>query len=114
MDLDQVREELVRLFKSDDWEITRRAEKDGREILKRYMQFPTQVAIVDFVMDRLKAGYPFHEIRRGEPLGARVDGYVMNYSDEKVTDLYIELIIEDDRVWIISFHISKHAKEARV
>jgi hypothetical protein len=112
MELDQIRTELVHLFKSDAWEITRRAEKDAREILKRYMPFPTQVAIVDFVLARLEAGYPFHCIRRGEPLGSRPDGYVMNYSDEKVTDLYVELISEDDKAWIISFHISKHAKES--
>jgi len=49
-----------------------------------------------------------HKIKRGQPEGSLPDGYVMNNADGR--GLYIELIPEDDRAWVISFHTSKHYK----
>ncbi|MGH7173756.1 MAG: hypothetical protein ACRELG_26030 [Gemmataceae bacterium] len=106
--LRQIRDELVRLLEQDEWEITGRAESEGRQVLRRFMQFPTQFAIVRFALDLLKANHPLHAIERGEPPGSLGVGYVMNVSNEHVQDLYIELIIEDAKAWVISFHISKH------
>ncbi|HWG43390.1 MAG TPA: hypothetical protein VN688_11445 [Gemmataceae bacterium] len=106
--LRQAREELIRLIDKDEWHTTGRAEREGRQVLRRLMQFPTQFAVVRFALDLLKANYPMHAIQRGEPPGSLGVGYVMNVSNEQIQDLYIELIIEEDKVWVISFHISKH------
>jgi len=92
----------------DEWEITGRAESEGRQVLRCFMQFPTQFAIIRFALDLLKANHPMHAIERGEPPGSLGVGYVMNVSNEHVQDLYIELIIEAGKAWVISFHISKH------
>ncbi|MCI0641309.1 MAG: hypothetical protein L0Y72_08560 [Gemmataceae bacterium] len=90
--------------------MTNKAEKDGKEILSSVTGFPSQFAIVEFVTDCLKQNEPMHEIQRGEPPGSRGVGYVMNVSKQGINDLYIELVIEDDLAWIISFHKSKHSK----
>jgi len=61
-------------------------------------------------MDLLIAGHPMHSIQRGEPSGSRGVGYVMNVTNADFQNLYVEMVIEDDTAWVLSFHISKHAK----
>ena len=61
-------------------------------------------------MDLLIAGHPMHLIQRGEPPGSRGVGYVMNVTNADFQNLYVEMVIEDDTAWVLSFHISKHAK----
>lgn len=106
--LQGVRSELIRLLENDEWKISGSAEKDGRKILQKYGGRPTPVAIIDFVKDLLASGSPFHEVGLGEPPGCNGTGYVINHSDDKVRDLYIKLKIENDEVWLLSFHLSKH------
>ncbi|MCI0378495.1 MAG: hypothetical protein L0215_12875 [Gemmataceae bacterium] len=113
MNLEDIRSELIDLFENDDWRITNKAERDGKEILSLVTGFASQFAIVEFVTDCLKQSEPMHEIQRGEPPGSRSVGYVMNVCKRGMDDLYIELVIEDDLAWIISFHISKHSKRKR-
>jgi hypothetical protein len=106
--LRQARDELIRLIENDDWRITGRAEREGRDVLRSFIQFPTQFAVVQYTLDLLKANHPMHVIQRGEPPGSLGIGYVMKVSNEHVQALYIELVIEEDTAWVISFHISKH------
>jgi hypothetical protein len=49
-----------------------------------------------------------HRIKRGQPEGCLADGYVMNNADGK--GLYIELVLENDRARVISFHTSLYFK----
>jgi hypothetical protein len=107
------RQLLIRLFEQDDWQITDRARREGFPILRRLgIPFPTDWALVDYVLDLLREAYPMHIIPRGDPPGSRANGYVMNNSDGR--GLYIELTIEEARIgqplaWIMSFHTSKHS-----
>jgi hypothetical protein len=66
--------------------------------------------IIRYVLRLLKADFPLHAILRGIPEGSLPEGYVMNNADGQ--GLYIELTIERDTVWVISFHVSKHFKGA--
>ena len=103
---------LIGLFENDDWRITERARREGFPILRRLgVPYPTDWALVEYVLSLLRENYPMHIIQRGNPPGSRANGYVMNNSDGH--GLYIELTIEEERIgrpvaWIISFHTSRH------
>jgi hypothetical protein len=111
-DLGEARRLLIRLFENCDCQITVRARRQGFPILRRLdIPYPTDWALVDYVLDRLRENYPMHIIRRGNPPGSLAKGYVMNNSDGH--GLYIELTIEEERsgrtlAWIISFHTSQY------
>jgi hypothetical protein len=104
--LEAARQELIRLLVSDDCLLTERAENEGKAILRRDGLPATERGVVAYVLKLLRANYPMHKIKRGQPAGSLPDGYVMNNADGR--GLYIELILEDDRAWVISFHTSKH------
>jgi len=108
--LEAARQELIRLLGSDECFSTERAEKEGKAILRRDGLPATERGIVAYVLNLLQANYPMHKIKRGQPEGALPDGYVMNNADGR--GLYIELILEDDRAWIISVHTSKHYRDS--
>ena len=99
--LAQARAEYIRLLEKDDWRVTTRALTDGRPILRAIgVAYPTECAVVDKVLDLLKANHPIKAIGMGEPQGIHGIAHVMNggYLD----DLYIK--IDDDMVYILSFH----------
>jgi hypothetical protein len=99
----QVRAELVRLLEEDDWRMTTRAETDGKTILleRRYKQ-ATQWGICEYILEKLKTGFPLRETGMGEPKGSRGIGYEMKNVDGD--GLYIKLKIEEGEVWVLSFH----------
>src|SRR5437016_1647139 len=101
--LEEARRDLIRLFEADDWRVTNRAESQGRRILlERGYEEATQWGICAFVLARLKSGFPIRAFGMGEPQGCRGIGYKMKNADGQ--GLYIELKIEEDEVWVISFH----------
>jgi hypothetical protein len=110
--LGEARQRLTELFDADDWEVTESAVTAGLPILRRMGNaYPTRAALIDYVLDLLRADFPMHTIQRGDPPGSLSVGYVMNNSDG--LGLYIELAIEEvrmgqPRAWLLSFHTSKH------
>lgn len=108
--LDDVRAELLRLLKQDDWQITEeKARKPGRPILQAAGFLPTDGAMIEYVIRLLEDGGlcrdKFHEVE----LGSGEKSYAMNDVDGK--GLYIKLKINRDRqeeVWVLSFHVSIH------
>lgn len=104
--LAEARDELIRQMENDDCRVTDRAEAEGKAILRRDALPVTERGIVDYALRLLHAGYPMHRIKRGQPEGSRPDGYVMNNADGR--GLYIEMVLEYGRAWIISFHTSLH------
>jgi hypothetical protein len=92
----EVRQLLLSLFQNDDWQITQRAEADGRALLQSVNAFASQYAVIDYVLNLLIAGCPMHSIQRGESPGSRGVGYVMNVTNAAFQNLYIELVIEED------------------
>lgn len=107
--LDDVRAELLRLLKRDDWQITESARRDGRPILQAAGFFPTDGAMIEYVTQLLENEVLCREKFHETPLGSGERGYAMNDVDGK--GLYVKLKINRDRreeVWVLSFHISVH------
>lgn len=105
--LDEVRLRLIELFEKDEWRMTETAERTGREFLRRYLPFPTQLSIVDHILRLLKPDdWSLAPVLMGEPPGSRGVGSVVK--DPVSPDLYIKVKIEEDLAWIISFKKSDH------
>ncbi len=105
--LDDVRDELLRLLKADDWQLTESARRTAFPFLRATGCLPTDAAVIDYVMNLLEDDFPFHRVE----LGSGEPGYVMNNADGR--GLYIKLKIErgrTDEVWVLSFHVSQHRK----
>jgi hypothetical protein len=100
--LDEVRRELIRQLEAAECEITEKAEREGRQALRRYMAFPTQWAVYNYALQHLKANFPLHAVPQGDPPGSRGVGYEMRNVDGQ--GLYIKLKLEDGRAWLISCH----------
>ena len=107
--LDDVRAELLRLLRQDDWQITESARRAGHPILQAAGFLPTDGAMIEYVTQMLEDEglycEKFHEVS----LGSGEKGYAMNDVDGK--GLYVKLKINRDRreeVWILSFHVSIH------
>lgn len=107
--LEDVQEELLRLLKEDDWQITESARRDGRPILQAAGFLPTDGAMIEYIIHLLEdhglCREKFHEV----PLGSGEKGYAMNDVDAK--GLYVKLKINRDRreeAWVLSFHLSTH------
>jgi len=105
--LSDVRDELLRLLRANDWQLTESARKTSVPILRATGCLPTDAAVIEFIIGLLETNFPFHQIEMvsGEP------GYVMNNADGR--GLYIKLKIErgrTDEVWLLSFHLSQHYK----
>jgi hypothetical protein len=105
--LDEVRQRLIELIEEEEWRITERAERTGRESLRRSLPVPTQVSIVLHVLKLLKQDdCSLVPVPMGEPPGSHGVGYTVR--DPVSPNLYIKVKIEEDLAWIISFHESIH------
>jgi len=105
--LDEVRLRLIELFEDDEWRIMEKAERTGREFLRRFLPAPTQLSIVRHVLALLKPDdCSLAPVAMGEPPGSHGVGYVVR--DPVSPNLYIKVKIEEDLAWIISFHESIH------
>lgn len=98
------RAEYIRLLENDDWRVTQRALVDAMPILREIgVAYPTECALVDKVLDLLKGDHPLKAIGMGEPQGINGIAHVMK--DGYVDGLYIKLKIENDQVYVLSFHL---------
>jgi hypothetical protein len=107
--LDEVHQRLIELFENDDWNITERAERTGRDFLRRLLKSanPSQVSIMRHVLRLLKRDdCSLVPVPMGEPPGSHGLGY--RIPDPVSPILYIKVKIEEDLAWIISFHESAH------
>lgn len=107
--LDEVRERLIELLERDEWAITERAERTGREFLRRFLPNakPSQLSIIRHVLQLLKPDdCSLTPVPMGEPPGSHGLGYTLR--DPLSPNLYIKVKIEEDLAWIISFHESIH------
>jgi hypothetical protein len=110
--LEEVRSELIRLLDNVAWKVTESARATAYPILRTAGQMPTDCAVIDYIVRKLRTNFPFHAEPLGEPPGSRGTGYVMNNTDGQ--GLYIKVKIEQrrtDEVHVLSFHISKHFRE---
>src|SRR5262249_1910863 len=106
--LDEVRQRLIELIEDEEWRITERAERTGREFLRRFIPVPTQLSIVRHVLQLLRQDdCCLILVPMGEPPGSRGLGYRLR--DPVSPNLYIKVKIEEDLAWIISFKESKHS-----
>jgi hypothetical protein len=95
----------------DSWRFTEGAFNQGRVALKLACgKTPSDCEIIDYIVGRLRAGFPILRTPMGEPPGSRGIAWVMNNPDGNGT--YIKLKIEQDGIydiaWVISCHTSKH------
>src|SRR5437867_3379229 len=96
-ELEQARREIVRLLERDEWRVTKRAIEDGRPLMRAMgVDFPTECAMIDLILEQLRNKHPLTAIGMGEPPGVHGIAYVMK--DACLKDLYIKLKVEDDRV----------------
>jgi hypothetical protein len=111
-DSESARKKLIELLDGiDAWRFTESAFNQGRIALKVVCgKTPSDCEMIDYIVGRLRAGFPILRTLMGEPPGSRGIGWVMNNPDGNHT--YIKLKIEQDGVydvaWIISCHTSKH------
>jgi hypothetical protein len=107
---DAIRQQLIALLEQDEFIFTDTAFRDGMRLAGSLADpkrgFPSQYGLVDYVVERLKDSFPLNEVPMGEPPGSAGIAYSMTNTDGQ--GLYIKLKIEDDRVVILSFHVSKH------
>jgi hypothetical protein len=103
---------LIELLEDlDAWKFTDTAFNQGRIALRPvFGKTPSDCEMIDYLVQRLRAGFPILRTPMGEPPGSRGIGWVMNNPDRNHT--YIKLKIEDDGIsevaWVISCHTSKH------
>jgi hypothetical protein len=108
------RQKLLESFGDiDAWRFTDTAYSEGRVALRPACgKTPSDFEMVDYIAQRLRAGFPLIRTPMGEPPGSRGIGWVMNNPDGN--DTYIKLKIEQDGVfdiaWVLSCHTSKHEK----
>jgi hypothetical protein len=104
---DEARRRLRELIGDDEWRITERAERTGREFLRRFIAVPTQQSIVRHVLGLLEqVDCSLTPVPMGEPPGSHGLGYVLR--DPVSPNLYIKVKIEEELAWIIRFHESIH------
>ena len=63
-----------------------------------------ECAVIEFILDRLHENFPIHPVT----LGSGETACVMNNADGH--GLYIKLKVKEDRVVVLSFHVSDHHK----
>jgi hypothetical protein len=108
------RKQLIELLDNIDcWRFTDVAFQEGRVALRPICgKTPSDCEMIDYIVGRLRSGFPLVRTPMGEPPGSRGIAWVMNNPDGN--DTYIKLKIEQDGVfdiaWVISCHTSKHEK----
>jgi hypothetical protein len=113
-DPELARRKLIELFEDNDgWRFTDTALNQGRVALRPVCaKSASDCEIIDYIVGRLRAGFPIHRTPLGEPPGSSGIGWVMNNPDGNHT--YIKLKIEQDGIfdiaWVLSCHRSKHEK----
>ena len=100
--LERARLEYVRLLEQDDWEVTARALEDSVPILRSLDIYPSQCAVAEKILELLKSGHPIKAIGMGEPQGVHGIAHVMKGA--LLPNLYIKILIERRKVWVVSFH----------
>jgi len=85
---DEARTRLIELLEAEECRITDKAERAGRQILGQWMPLPTQWAIFEFALQRLRDNFPLHAVPQGDPPGSRGVAYEMRNVDGK--GLYIQ------------------------
>jgi hypothetical protein len=92
------------LFEQDEWRVTNRALDDGLPILRALgVAFATECSMVDKILDALRANHPIKAIGMGEPPGTHGIAHVLKGAYLK--ELYIKLKIDEDIVYVLSFHL---------
>src|SRR4051812_49399119 len=89
--LDDVRDELLRLLRAEDWQLTESARRTAVPVLRAAGCLPTDAAVIEYVTDLLETNFPFHRVE----LGSGESGYVMSNADGR--GLYFKLKIERGR-----------------
>ena len=109
--LDEIRQQLISLIESSEWRMTEVAEKTGRTYLRRLMQSPTQLSIVNHILWLLREqSCELVSVPMGIPEGSRGTAYRIR--DPRSPGLYIKAKIEEYIVWILSFKLSDHRKRS--
>jgi hypothetical protein len=107
-------QKLIELLENiDGWRFTDTAFNEGRVALRPVCgKTASDCEMIDYIVARLRDGFPILRTPMGEPPGSRGIAWVMNNPDGNHT--YIKLKIEQDGVfdiaWVISCHTSKHKK----
>lgn len=100
--IEEARAELIRLIEAGDFQITDKAEQEGRRILLQWVAVPTQWAVMEFGLRLLKTNFPLHAVLQGDPPGSHGTAYEMRNCDAK--GLYLKFRLENGKAWLISFH----------
>jgi hypothetical protein len=106
------RKRLIELLEDiDAWRFTDAAFNQGRIALRPMCgKTPSDIEMINYIVGRLRTGFPILRTSLGEPPGSRGIAWVMNNPDGNHT--YIKLKIEQDGVfeiaWVLSCHTSKH------
>jgi hypothetical protein len=107
--LEQVRLQLIALIGADEWRMTEMSERTGRSFLRAFIPVPTQLSIVNYVLEVLRRpGCTLVPVPMGIPEGSR--GLAYKVRDPRSPNLYIKVKIEGDTVWILSFKQSDHRR----
>ena len=105
--LDEVRHRLIALIEVEEWRMTETSERTGRSFLRNIVPVPTQLSIVNYVLQALRdPGCSLVPVPMGIPEGSR--GVAYKVRDPRSPNLYIKVKIEGDTVWILSFKQSDH------
>jgi hypothetical protein len=108
--IEEVRRISIALLESNEYLFTDTALKDGMRLARTLGDicrgFPSQCGLVDYIVEQLKLPFPLNAAPLGEPPGSSGVAYTMNNTNGQ--GLCIKLKVEDDRVVIMSFHVSKH------
>lgn len=136
--LDEFRRRLIELIEDEEWRITERAERTGREFSRRFLPVPTQLSIVRHILQPAlcrSVSWPSRRPTRlsfvrhilqllkqddcslipapmSEPPGSRGLGYRLR--DPVSPNRYIKVKIEEDLAWILSFQESKPSERPRM
>src|SRR5438067_1264148 len=97
--LEEIRLRLIELIEADEWRITEKAERMGRDFLRGFIPIPTQLSIVNHILSLLKQpDCSLIEVLMGTPRGS--GGVAHRIRDPMSPNLYIKVKIEDDLAWI--------------
>jgi hypothetical protein len=108
--LEGVRQQLIALLESDEWQMTETTERTGRSFLRDFLALPTQLSIVIHLLQLLsEPDCTLIPVPMGIPEGSR--GVAYRVRDPRSPNLYVKVKIEEDVVWILSFKMSDHRRK---